>query len=76
MIRVRDGNGADVERAARVEVTVGKEPRYVAISPDDKRAFVTNAVAGTMTAIDLTLAASRPQSARRSTSASSRAASQ
>lgn len=55
VIRVRDANGADAEQLL-AEITVGKEPRYVAISPDDKRAFVTSAVAGTMTAIDLTLA--------------------
>jgi DNA-binding beta-propeller fold protein YncE len=54
VIRVRDANGADVEERL-AEVTVGKEPRFVAISPDDKRAFVTSAVAGTMSAIDLTL---------------------
>ncbi len=54
VIRVRDANGADAEQRL-AEVTVGKEPRFVAISPDDKRAFVTSAVAGTMSAIDLTL---------------------
>ncbi len=57
------------------EIPVGKEPRYVAISPDDKRAFVTSAVAGTMTVIDLTPRAAGRWSAPRSTSASSRAAS-
>ncbi|HKS57414.1 MAG TPA: hypothetical protein VJS12_19110 [Steroidobacteraceae bacterium] len=55
VIRVRDANAADVEERL-AEVPVGKEPRFVAISPDDKRAFVTSAVTGTMTAIDLTLA--------------------
>ncbi|HEY7639082.1 MAG TPA: hypothetical protein VH814_05105 [Steroidobacteraceae bacterium] len=55
VIRVRDANGADTEERL-AEVPVGKEPRFVAISPDDKRAFVTSAVAGTMSAIDLTLA--------------------
>jgi DNA-binding beta-propeller fold protein YncE len=59
VIRVRDANGADVEQRL-AEITVGKEPRYVAISPDDKRAFVTSAVAGTMSAIDLTLAQPAP----------------
>jgi DNA-binding beta-propeller fold protein YncE len=54
VIRVRDANGADAEQRL-AEVPVGKEPRYVAISPDDKRAFVTSAVAGTLSAIDLTL---------------------
>jgi DNA-binding beta-propeller fold protein YncE len=55
VIQVRDANGADTEQRL-AEVPVGKEPRFVAISPDDKRAFVTSAVAGTMSAIDLTLA--------------------
>jgi len=55
VIRVRDANGADAEQRL-AEVPVGKEPRFVAISPDDKRAFVTSAVAGTLSAIDLTLA--------------------
>jgi DNA-binding beta-propeller fold protein YncE len=55
VIQVRDANGADAEQRL-AEVPVGKEPRFVAISPDDKRAFVTSAVAGTMSAIDLTLA--------------------
>jgi DNA-binding beta-propeller fold protein YncE len=54
VLRVR-ANGADAEQKL-AEITVGKEPRFVAISPDDKRAFVTSAVAGTMTAIDLTQA--------------------
>lgn len=49
VIRVRGANGTDAEQLL-AEITVGKEPRYVAISPDDKRAFVTSAVAGTMTA--------------------------
>ena len=55
VIQVRGANGADAEQLL-VEIPVGKEPRYVAISPDDKRAFVTSAVAGTLSAIDLTLA--------------------
>lgn len=54
VIRVRDANGADAEERL-AEVPVGKEPRFVAISPDDKRAFVTSAVTGTLSAIDLTL---------------------
>jgi 6-phosphogluconolactonase (cycloisomerase 2 family) len=56
VIRVRNAQGQDVsERLA--EVAVGKEPRFVAISPDDKRAYVTNAIDGTMSVIDLTLPA-------------------
>src|SRR6185436_8895108 len=38
------------------EVNVGQEPRSVALSPDDKRAYVTNAVDGTLSTIDLTAA--------------------
>jgi YVTN family beta-propeller protein len=52
VIRVRD-NDKDVAHLLG-EVPVGKEPRFVALSPDDKRAFVTNAVDGTMSVIDLT----------------------
>jgi DNA-binding beta-propeller fold protein YncE len=53
VIRVRGANGADAEELL-AEIPVGKEPRFVAISPDDKRAYVTSAVAGTMSVIDLT----------------------
>jgi YVTN family beta-propeller protein len=35
-----------------VEVPVGKEPRCVAIAPDDKKVYVTNAVSGTVSVID------------------------
>ncbi len=66
-------DGTDVSQLL-AEVPVGKEPRFVALSPDDTRAYVTNAVDGTMSVIDLT--ARRPRwSARRCPSASSRAAS-
>jgi len=34
------------------EVPVGKEPRCVAIAPDDKKLYVTNAVSGTVSVID------------------------
>ena len=54
VIRVRDG-GADKQQLL-AEIPVGKEPRFVAISPDDRRAYVTNAVDGTMSTIDLTAA--------------------
>jgi YVTN family beta-propeller protein len=59
VIRVRGANGADAQTLLG-EVSVGKEPRFVAISPDDKRAFVTNALDGTMSVIDLTTATPRP----------------
>lgn len=52
IIRVRTDDGQDASDLI-AEIPVGKEPRFVAISPDDKRAFVTNAVDGTMTVIDL-----------------------
>jgi DNA-binding beta-propeller fold protein YncE len=53
IIRVRAENGADAEELL-AELPVDKEPRFVAISPDDKRAYVTSAVGGTMSIIDLT----------------------
>ncbi len=53
IIRVRATNGADAKELL-AELTVDKEPRFVAISPDDKRAYVTSAVGGTMSVIDLT----------------------
>ncbi len=53
MIRVRDAAGADTSQLL-AEVPVGKEPRFVALSPDSGRAYVTNAVDGTMSTIDLT----------------------
>ena len=53
IIRVRAPNGADVEELI-IELAVEKEPRFVAISPDDKRAYVTTAVGGSMSVIDLT----------------------
>src|SRR5512134_2500799 len=34
------------------EVPVGDEPRCVAITPDDKKVYVTNAVSGTVSVID------------------------
>lgn len=55
VIRVRDANGQDVDDLIG-EVAVGDEPRSVALSPDDTRAYVSNAVDGTMSIIDLTSA--------------------
>ncbi|MFI4930621.1 MAG: YncE family protein, partial [Burkholderiales bacterium] len=34
------------------EVPVGREPRCVAITPDDKKVYITNAVSGTVSVID------------------------
>ncbi|MGH8240491.1 MAG: YncE family protein, partial [Steroidobacteraceae bacterium] len=55
VFRVRAANGSDVTEAP-VEVPVGKEPRYVAITPDNKRALVTNTIEGTVSVIDLAAA--------------------
>ena len=53
VIRVRDAAGADTSQLL-AEVPVGKEPRFVAIAPNNGRAYVTNAVDGTLSTIDLT----------------------
>jgi YVTN family beta-propeller protein len=53
VIKVRNADGTDASQVL-AEVPVGKEPRFVALSPDDKYAYVTNAVDGTMSVIDLT----------------------
>jgi DNA-binding beta-propeller fold protein YncE len=52
VIRVRNADGSDASQLL-AEVPVGKEPRFVAIVPNDSRAYVTNAVDGTMSVIDL-----------------------
>ena len=53
VIRVRNTDGSDASQLL-AEIPVGKEPRFVAIAPNDRRAYVTNAVDGTMSVIDLT----------------------
>jgi YVTN family beta-propeller protein len=55
VFRVRADDGSDVNEPP-VEVTIGKEPRYVAITPDNKRALVTNTIEGSVSVIDLTAA--------------------
>ncbi len=52
IIEVADATGADVDNRL-IEVTVGDEPRYVSISPDDREAYVTNAISGTVSVISL-----------------------
>ena len=47
VIRVREDDGPDAGELI-AEVPVGEEPRFVAVSPDDKRAYVTNAIDGTL----------------------------
>jgi DNA-binding beta-propeller fold protein YncE len=58
VIRVRTAAGQDAAELLG-EVPVGREPRFVALSPDDKRAYVTSASDGTMSVIDLTAATPR-----------------
>jgi DNA-binding beta-propeller fold protein YncE/cytochrome c553 len=53
VIRVRNADGSDAAQML-AEVPVGKEPRFVAIAPNDGRAYVTNGVDGTMSIVDLT----------------------
>jgi YVTN family beta-propeller protein len=53
VIRVRNTDGSDAAQMI-AEVPVGKEPRFVAIAPNDARAYVTNAIDGTVSVIDLT----------------------
>ena len=56
VIRVRNADGTDAAQLL-AEVPVGREPRFVALSPDNTRAYVSNAVDGTLSVIDLTAAA-------------------
>ena len=52
MIRVRDKHGHDTaEKLA--EVPVGREPRCVALSPDNSTAYVTNSASGTVSVVAL-----------------------
>jgi DNA-binding beta-propeller fold protein YncE len=55
VIRVRNADGTDASQLL-AEVAVGKEPRFVALSPNSSRAYVTNAIDGTMSTIDLSAA--------------------
>lgn len=52
IIEVRDENNLDVANKL-AEVSVGQEPRYVALSPNDGEAYVTNSVSGTVSVINL-----------------------
>jgi YVTN family beta-propeller protein len=53
VIRVRNSDGTDASQLL-AEVPVGREPRFVALAPNDSYAYVTNAIDGTMSVIDLT----------------------
>ena len=52
IIEVRNLQGQDVANK-RFEIAVGQEPRFVAISPDDREAYVANTVSGTISVIPL-----------------------
>jgi len=52
VIEVRDQNGLDTAKLL-AEVAVGNEPRFVALSPDDQEAYVTNALDGTVAVVAL-----------------------
>jgi YVTN family beta-propeller protein len=52
VIRVKNANGNDVKNKL-AEVAVGEEPRCVAVSPDDRFAFVTNAISASVSVVSL-----------------------
>ena len=52
VIEVRNAAGIDTQNKL-AEVAVGREPRFVAIAPDNSRAYVTSSIDGTLTVIDL-----------------------
>ena len=52
VIEVRDAQGQDVGNKI-TEIAVGQEPRYVAVSPDNREVYVSNTVSGTVSVISL-----------------------
>ena len=52
IIKVKNGNGNDVSNKL-AEIPVGEEPRCVAVSPNDRFAFVTNGVSATVSVVNL-----------------------
>jgi YVTN family beta-propeller protein len=52
IIKVKNANGNDVAMKI-AEIGVGEEPRCVAVSPDDRLAFVTNGISGTVSIVSL-----------------------
>jgi YVTN family beta-propeller protein len=52
IIRVKNANGGDVTNKL-AEIPVGEEPRCVAIHPTDRAAYVTNAISGTISVVNL-----------------------
>jgi hypothetical protein len=52
IIRVRNNQGNDVANKI-AEIGVGEEPRCVAVDPNDRFAYVTNAISGTVCVVNL-----------------------
>ena len=52
IIRVRNAQGHDVD-VKLAEIPVGLEPRCVAVSPNDREAYVTNGISGTVSVVSL-----------------------
>jgi YVTN family beta-propeller protein len=52
VIEVRDQHGLDTAQLL-AQVSVGHEPRFVALSPDDQEAYVTHALDGTVAVVSL-----------------------
>src|SRR5262245_27602226 len=52
IIQVKDASGNDVANKL-AEIAVGQEPRCVAVHPSGRAAYVTNAITGTVSVIDL-----------------------
>jgi YVTN family beta-propeller protein len=52
IIQVKNKNGNDVSNKI-AEIPVGEEPRCVAVHPSNQAAYVTNAISGTVSVVDL-----------------------
>src|SRR3990172_2494187 len=52
IVQVKDESGNDVATKL-TEIAVGQEPRCVAVHPDDEVAYVTSAISGTVSVVDL-----------------------
>src|SRR5215813_9923694 len=52
VIQVKNANGNDVANKL-AEIGVGEEPRCVAVHPSGRAAYVTNAISGTVSVVDL-----------------------
>jgi YVTN family beta-propeller protein len=52
VIRVKNNSGNDVANKI-AEIGVGEEPRCVAVSPNDRLAYVTNGISGTVSVVNL-----------------------